>query len=238
VAAAAAAYLAFALAGAVPLDSMLRRGARVSSRALVLPGEGSAIVSVGVRTSFGDSRREFLSVKALRGLEVRYGTLEGGRMGASEGSAFEWSHELPRSALSFRSSSRDALDLVGVLESEELEKSGFPARASSAALSSGLPELESVGRVAVALAGPRAAPWLVRKDGKWIEEAYPPVWIGLDLAWIEALRALAPGRSFIVGRSLEPALRLSVGGSAASELLWAMPLPAGSGPAGAAEARS
>jgi hypothetical protein len=242
VVAAAAASLAFAAAGAAGLDSMLRRGARSSARALVLPGEGFAIASIGVRTSFGDSRRDFASVAAARGLEVGYGSLEGGLMGAGNGAGFEWSHSLPRSSLSLRSSSRDALDLCGVLEPGVLAGSGFPAGALASARSLELPELESPGRLAFVSAGPAEASWLSRKGGRWVAEESFPSWLGPDAAWIDALRSLAPGRSFLVGRCSAPALRLKVGGSAArgyaaTEVLWAMPVAARPPRAGGREAR-
>jgi len=239
--AAAAASFAFALALAAPLEAMLRRGARVSTRALVLPEDGSAIVSIGVRTSFGDALREFLSVKALRGLRVEYGSLEGGLMSSAssaDGAAFEWSHALPKAALSLRSSSRDALDLAGIIEFEALEGSGFPREALDATFSRELPELESSGRLAFALAAPGSpsgAPpggspgevaWLSRSDGRWVPEPTAPSWVGNDASWIDALRSIAPGRPFLVGRCFAPALGLSVGGSAAAGLLWAMPVAA------------
>jgi hypothetical protein len=238
VAAAAAASLAFALAGAAGLDAMLMRGARVSARAVVLPDEGFALASIGVRTSFGDSLREFQSIKAVRPLKVGYRALEGGLMGAAASAAgatasagaFEWSHALPRPSLSLRSWSRDSLDLAGVLEPGVLEGSGIPDGALSSARSRELPELESAGPLALAgalaQAGGGGPQWLVRKQGRWIEEQFAPSWIGPDAAWIDSLKALAPGRSFLVGKCSAPAMRLAVGGSAATELLWAMPVAA------------
>jgi hypothetical protein len=231
VVAAAAASLAFALAGAAGLDSMLMRWASVSERALVLPGEGFALASIGVRASFGDARRDFLGVAAVRGLEIEYGRLERGLMESSDRAPFAWKHALSRTALSLRSSSRDSLDLAGVLEPEALVDPLFPAGAPRDAFPNGGSGLGPDARLAVSGAIPGDPSWLVLHEGRWIAEGSPPSWLGPDAAWIASLRALAPDLPFLVGRSRSPAPGMRVGGSASRDLLWAMPVVAAPGEA-------
>jgi len=224
VAAAALASLVFALAGSSSLDSMMRRGARYSSRILVLPGGLGAIASIAVRSPYGEVKAGAFRVDAVRGVRIAYGSLEEGRMLPPGTGAFEWRRELPGPSLSLRSSAANQVEFAGIFGPGILAGADVPSGASSLSGDRAPFVAGTAGRIALARASSEGLSWLVLKEGSWVDEGAIPLWVGPDAAWIESLAALSPGRSFMVGLGAFPALRLSIGASAASEAFWALPL--------------
>ncbi len=220
----AGAALAFSLAGSASLDSMMRRGARYSSRMLVLPGGTGAIASIGVLSPYGHRKPGALRVDSVRGVEIAYGGTEGGRMLPPGAGTLEWRHELPGTGLSLRSCDEGRLELAGILGAGILAGADIPAGAIAASGNPAPPRAGTAIKVALARSSPEGLAWLVPKGGSWIDEGSTPAWVGLEAAWVESLADLSPGRSFLVGRCALPSLRLSICGAAASEAFWALPL--------------
>jgi hypothetical protein len=216
--------LLFAAAGSISLDAMMKRESRVSLRLLILPGGGASFVSIAVRDGSGEAFGEGIRVDTVKGISVDFRGVEEGRLAPSESDVVRWNHHLPAPLLSLLPRSRGMLELTGVFGPEHLADSEVPLDALGPLPTPADPDIEVRGRAALVTIASNAVVWRTRKNGRWIDEPSIPSWVGMDAIWIEELRSLAPGRTFLVGRSVMPNLPLSVGGAASREALWAIPL--------------
>lgn len=219
--------LIFAFAGSMSLDSMLKRQSRVSLRLLILPDEGSSFASISVRDVSAEAWGEGLRVETVRGIAVEFRGIEDGRLLASESAIFTWNHRLPTSVLNLHPREGGILELNGVLSPTVLAGSDLPLEDLGTGSTAMRDDIRFGERTALVVPSSSGLFWRVQKNGSWVDESAAPSWVGLDQAWVEELTVIAPGRSFLVGRTTVPQLQLKVSGTPVREFFWAIPFVEG-----------
>jgi hypothetical protein len=222
-AAVAAICLAAVFAGSSALDRAMLRGASVRARALVVPGSGSAFLSLDAKAYRPSSSFEWAAIRALESPSFAYADEESGAFG-------EWRHSLIKAAFGLRAGDGSRLELETMLEPEEWDR--LSALSSAAPLRSQRggkqpPEAESAYPLAFAEQGEPVAWWTKAPGAPWVKLKDAPGWLKDDEGWILSLRGGKRSLPLLAGRCAAGALALDVEGSALREVDWAMPLPEG-----------
>lgn len=219
-AAVAAVCLAAVFAGSPALDRAMLRGASIRARALVIPGYGSAFLSLDAKSYRPSDSFEWAAIGAIESPSLAYADEESGVFG-------EWRHSLIKAAFGLRGGDKSRLELEAPLGPEAWERMSAFSAPPSALFRGGKqpPDADSAYPLAFAEAGEPVAWWTKAQEGPWVKSKDVPDWLKGDEGWILALRGGKRALPLLAGRCAAGSLALEAEGSALREVDWAMPLP-------------
>jgi len=219
--------LASVLAGGGALDRALVRGASVRALALVLPGSGSAFLSLRAKAYVPPSSVDWAAARAIGAPSVSYSNLESGTFG-------EWEHAVPKAAFGLRGADSGGLELEAMVAPDEwmdiaAGSTGAFSRESRLQGGDGPPDVESSFPLAFLSEGAIPAWWNKDPGARWAKSEGPPAWLEGDAQWLTALRGGLGALSVLAGSCRADSLSVRAEGGALREIRWAMPLPRGGG---------
>ncbi len=191
-----------------------QRGAKVYTRAVILPGSTGIILNLNIQAEPTDLMVFNKAGVSPWSINIKHGLNESGRIHPA--SKTEWLHKDGTSVYSLRRGNSDALNLTGYLPGISPPIDMNEAGPENLYRTENRPVLWK-----------EKAFWSVEKDfdiKSGLQKITAPGWVQDEIPWLSWLSETFPDFDWIIGSGELPAIGLEIMGNINSKICWVMPV--------------